>query len=417
MNRRLWRSKEILLLGAVALLASACASAGIRGTGVVDFRQSRLDKEIRKVGFEPQELVLPFEIDDEMRAWAREVVPRTGGAERQLKSLLFGLVEAKDHKIEYQAGYTPTAKEAFRLGKANCLAFTHLFVGLARDLGLDAYYLDVTNAETFDKSNDLIVLSGHVTAGFGVSSAPLVLKYNVGDDVDYRWVRRVGDLRALAMYYSNRGAETLAAGELQEALTWLRTAVTLDPELAQGWVNYGVALRRMGEEAAAEEAYRQALEVDPRALSAYQNLATLMRLQKRDAEAKELERVAERQGSRNPYNYINLGDLSLRHGEVEEAERFYQKALNLHDDLADPYAALGLLAYQVDEVRDARRWLEKARKRDPENPRVLHLARLLEPGTAPDAGLAVLEPARARRGRALPSPFPTATTRGILPPP
>lgn len=386
-----------LQLVAIGLLAAGCASGG-GPSKVHEFRQGRLDKSIRKAGFEPEELVLPFEIDDEMRAWAQEVVPQSGEPKRRLESLLFGLAQARDKKIEYEAGYTPTAKEAFHSGKANCLAFTHLFVGLARDLGLDAYYLDLTNAETYAKAGDLIVLSGHVTAGYGVSSDPLVLKYNVGETVDYRRVQRVKDLRALAMYYSNRGAEILADGRLAEALQWLRTAVTLDPDLAQAWVNYGVALRRIGEEGSAEEAYRKALEVDPRALSAYQNLAALMRLQGRNAEARDLERVSERQGSRNPYNYINLGDLSLRQGEVEEAERFYQKALNLHGDLAAPYASLGILAYQVDQVREARRWLEKARKRDPENPRVQRLARLLDPAASREEGLARLEPARKKEG-------------------
>ena len=396
MGPKLRRTREFLGLVCLGAVATACASSLTETSNVFKFRQNRLDKEIRKAGFEPEELVFPFLVDEEMKAWAEDVVPRSGSPKFRLENLLFSLVEGRNRKVEYEAGFTPTAREAFRSGKANCLAFTHLFVGLARELGLDAYYLDVTNAETYDKANDLIVLSGHVTAGFGVTSDPLILKYNVGDDTDYRWVRKVRDLRALAMYYSNRGAEVLAEGKPEEALGWLRTAVTLDSKLAQGWVNYGVALRRVGEEESAEEAYRKALEEDPRALSAYQNLAALMRLQGRTAEARDLDRVAERQGSRNPYNYINLGDLSLRQGEVKEAQRFYQKALNLHGDLADPYAALGLLAYQVDEIREARRWLDKARKRDPENPRVLRLGRLLNPGSSPDDGIARLEPAKKK---------------------
>ncbi len=393
MDRIVGRVGKFLCLGVLGAVVSACASSGAESSRGLEFRQKRLTKAIRSVGFEPEELVLPFEVDDEMVAWAKDVVPRSGTPKFRLEHLLFSLVEGRNRKVEYASGFTPTAQEAFRSGKANCLAFTHLFVGLARELGLDAYYLDVINAETYARANDLIVLSGHVTAGFGVSSNPLILKYNVGDDTDYRWVRKVKDLRALAMYYSNRGAEFLAQGKPPEALGWLRTAVTLDGSLAQAWVNYGVALRRVGEQESAEEAYRKALLEDPRALSAYQNLAALMRLEGRAAEARDLDLLAERQGSRNPYNYINLGDLSLRQGDVEEARRFYQKALNLHGDLAAPAASLGLLAYRVDQVREARRWLEKARKRDPENPRVLRLTRLLDPSSASDPGLVRLEPA------------------------
>jgi len=374
-------------LGALLVLAAVttagCGSTLPIGQKPLEFRQHRLENEVRTLGMDPQELIRPYELTPEMRQWVREVVPATGDPEIRLRTLLRALLDPGDQQIEYKTGFTGTAAEAFDSKSANCLAFTHLFVSLAREVGLDAYFLDVAHAETYARNQSLTILSGHVTAGHGLVTNPVVLKYNVGPSVDYHYLLKIEDLRALAMFYSNRGAERLQEGEHLDALDWLRTAVSLDPELGQAWVNYGVVLRRLGELEAAEEAYRQALEVNPRTVSAYQNLATLLRLQGRDREAQELDAVAERRGSRNPYNYVNLGDLSLRSGELEEARRLYRKALNLDRDLPDPYAALGLLAHFQDRSVEARRWLAKARKRDPENSRVRLLERRLNPGNAP----------------------------------
>lgn len=378
-----------LALVAVLLLLTGCASSRSDGTSrVAEYRQQALDREVRELGFEPEELVLPYRLSSEMRDWVHAEVPATGSSRSKLITLLDRLLDDDGLGIEYESGFTPTAEEAFELRTANCLSFTHLFVGMAREVGLDAYYLDVNHAERFEKDRDLIVLSGHVTAGYGVPTDPLVLEYNVGPDADYRYLQKLEDRRALAMYYSNRGAEEMRHGRLEQAVDWLRTAVTLDGALAEAWVNYGVALRRLGDPVAAEEAYRKALEVEPQTISAYQNLATLMRLQARFGEADDLVRVAERLGDRNPFNYLNLGDLNLRRGEVEAAERYYRKALRLYGDLAEPYAALGILAYHLDRPAEARKWLRRAQKRDPENPRTRALERRLDPTLEHDEGMA-----------------------------
>lgn len=384
-------------LASLVLLAG-CATAATTVSKTSEYREGLLGRQIRDLGFEPNELVLPYEVTPEMRQWVHEEVPATGSPRSQLVTLLDRLLADDGLAVRYESGFTPTAAESFHMHTANCLSFTHLYVGLAREMGLDAYYLDVTHAERFEKDRDLIVLSGHVTAGYGVPTDPLVLEYNVGPDADYRYLRKIGDLRAVAMYYSNRGAEQLRAGDLASSIEWLRTAVTLDPELAEAWVNYGVALRRTGDQEAAEEAYRKALEVDPQTLSAYQNLATLMRLEGRGAEADDLNRVAERLGDRNPFNYLNLGDLNLRRGEVEEAERFYRKALSLYGDLAEPYAAMGILAYHLDRPEEARKWLRRALRKDPDNPRARALARRLDPTLPEDTGMARITRPRGDAG-------------------
>ena len=74
-----------------------------------------------------------------------------------------------------------------------------------------------------------------------------LLKFTVRSDADYRSARQISDLTALGLYYSNRGSELIADGDLGEARQWLEIAVRLAPHLPGSWVNLGVALRRSGD--------------------------------------------------------------------------------------------------------------------------------------------------------------------------
>lgn len=362
------RRRRLAALSVLPLVLAACAG----GNAALD--ETALEKEIRTRGLDPEQIVLPHALTDEMRSWARARVGTTGMPEERLERLLSALQDAGGLEITYEAGYTSTAPEAFARRRANCLAFTALFVGMARELGLPAFYVDVDDVEKYAKEGDLVVISGHITAGFDTGPDIKILEFSAApQDISYRHVRAVSDLTAIALFYSNRGGELLRAGKHQEARRWLETAVGLDPELARAWINLGVALRRDGDLDGAEGAYRRALEVDPAAHSAYANLAAVLRLRGREQEAGELLALGSRLGSRNPYSYLSLGDLSLRHGRLPEARRYYRKALRLAHRDAETYAAMGLWALAAGDAHDAARWLRKAQAIDQEDPRAKRL--------------------------------------------
>lgn len=369
--------RRIALLGFItgALLATGCASRGPIGSEVVQALTAR--------GLDPTSIILPFEITDEMRAWVHAQVPDATPKEQRLDRLLSAMLNQMD--LKYEAGRTATAREAFETHRANCLAFTSLFVGLARELGISVHYLDVEDVERFEKDGDLIVVSGHVSAGFDLGGGKLkILDFTPAPEPGYRRVHSVSDLRAVALFYSNRGAEALRAGSSNEALGWLRKAVEIDPEFGGGLVNLGVALRRGGDSAGAEAAYRKALEVDPQTSSAYTNLASLLRARGQDGEAEALLALAADADHKNPFSYIALGDLFLAQGRLAEAQRFYRQALRLHRADAEIYAALGLVALASGDDGEARKWLRRAEARDRDNQRVRLLGdRLSGPPASP----------------------------------
>lgn len=363
----------LLLAGAAAL--AACASQGL-GSGSVD----RTRREIRERGLDPAAVVVPFETDDEMRRWARERVPRRGGRdEEQLQQLLLALLDRDGRELVYDRNHSATAKEVWREGVANCLSFTHLFVGLARDLGLPVYYLRVADSPHYEREGELVVASEHVVAAWGPPDRRMALDFSREPAGEYHKTMVISDLTAVALYYSNLGAGRIRAGRIDEALAVLDVATRIDPELADGWINRGVALRAAGRDGEAEAAFRRALEANPAMVSAYNNLASLLRQTGRDEEARRLLEVTDRRSNRDPFSYLALGDLALAEGRHEEAERFYRRALRLHPGRAEPMAALGRCALAAGDRRAAERWLRDAERADPDAPRAVELARQLAP--------------------------------------
>jgi len=377
-SRRAPRLHPSVPLALSALLAALLGGCVATADGPVD--RGSLARLLREKGVAGAEVVIPFEPTDEMRRWVHQAIPNPQvPTDKRLQLLLSALLDPqKGLGITYEGHFTGTAAEVFASRRANCLSFTNIFVGLAREIGVPAFYLDVDDIQRFEKEGDLVVVSGHVSAAFAVEQYIEILDFSLAPAAHYRQIKRISDRSAVALYYSNRGGELMRTGRFAEALPWLKSSVVLDPALARGWVNLGVALRRTGDPAAAEAAYRKALEIDPDQSSAYQNLSSLLRLRGQEKEADELLALAAKVGVRNPFSYLSLGDVSLAHGRLDEARRLYKKALQLYREHADPYAALGQWAAAKGDVKEARRWLEKAAAIDRQNERVKQLAAELQ---------------------------------------
>jgi tetratricopeptide (TPR) repeat protein len=375
----------------VRLLLASFLLAGLAGLAACSSLSSSISSDaemlgaLRAHGVDPAGVIVPWEVNDEMRRWVHAKVPDNLAADNRLDALLGALLGSDGLALTYEAGLTPTAEQAFASRHANCLGFTSLFVGMARELGIDAFYLDVGDLEKFEREGSLVIESGHITAGYSEGSKVRILEFTPVAKPDYHQIHRVSDLTAIALFYSNRGAELVQAAKDREALDWLHKAVRLDPELARAWINLGVALRRTGDMPGAEAAYRKALEGDPQAVAAYQNLAALLFATGRSREGDELMALSSRLDSRNPFNLLALGDLALAHARYDEARRFYRRAERVAGAAAEAEAALGQLALATGDRGAAKRWLRKASSHDADAQRVRSLAAALSTGEAPAA--------------------------------
>ena len=366
------RTRLVPVAAAIGLGLQACAaSAG-----------SPLGSALRERGL-PADVAAPMQVTDEMRDWVRSRVPRFVSAKARLDTLLLALLSREEAPLVYAPGVSRTAIEAWQSGHANCLAFSHLYVALAREIGLAAYYLRVRDLTSFEKQGDLVVASDHITAAFGMPRDRIVLDFSPLPIQSYRMVEQLTDLAALSLHYSNIGAERIRTGDLNEAKRMLELATRIEPAVADAWLNLGVVRRRSGDLAGAEAAYRRALETDPDLISGYQNLSTVLGLLGRHAEAGEILQLSRRAGNRNPYSYLALGDIALRNGRLADAEELYRRARRLAPENPEPDAALGLVALARGKPREARGFLQKATRNGASNPRVVALASRLNPPNGP----------------------------------
>jgi len=320
---------------------------------------------------EPLPVADVLALTPEMRQWAHAQVPQVLPPIERLDLLVRRLQAADGGALRYDAWFTASAADAFAAHRFNCLSFSHLLIAMARELGLDAYYLEARYRERYDREGDLVMLAGHITVGWGDGPRRWIVDFGNQAKVERVRVQQLDDRRALALHYANLGAADLRRGDARSALRALATAVEVDPGTGGAWVNLGVALRRRGEFASAEAAYRRAIEVDPQLVPGFANLYSLLRATGRSREAKELVGTILRLPRKDPWLLLAIGDECLEARDLKGAERLFREARREVPDEAAPVAAMAKWALANGNETQARKWVRRAEEIDAREPRLI----------------------------------------------
>lgn len=324
------------------------------------------------------EVRVPFELDAEVLAvLAERYKPHPNELRRveQVLDLIFGRVGLK-----YSLVPTRSAVETFRAAEGNCLSFVNLFVGIARRMRLNPFYVEVTDYSRWSYRDGQVVSQGHIVAGMFVRGELKTYDFLPYRSKSYRSFQPIDDLTATAHFYNNLGAEALMAGDLETARHNLEVAQKVAPSFVKAINNLGVLLGRYGRFEEARETFLRGLAIEPEDVALVTNLASVdVRLGRAD-EARELFTRIEGMNNSNPYFFLYQGESALAAGDLEKAGRLMAEALRR--DTESPEVHVGLVKFYLasgDLVR-ARHHLGRALKLDATHQEALRYAAMLDRG-------------------------------------
>jgi len=340
---------------AVAVLAASAASAS-----------DSWSKGLARRGVDPGLVANPIEVTPEIRAAADALSGGPAGTVDQLRRIQEALFDASRFTFDYDAKLTYTAAEALAARRGNCVAFTNLFIAMARARGFRVRAGFVTPRAVGEKRGDLIYVAAHVVAVYPLHDRAIVFDfYRTREDETPR-IRLLDDFELAALYVNNRAVEALGAGDFATAERQLDAVVALAPGFAGAHGNLGVLRRRRGNIEGAFDAYRRALALEPRSPVILGNLAALYLGLGMEREAKDALALADLRRA-TPYTILARGDLEAADGRFDDARRRYRRAARIAPNIPEPYVALARLAQRTGRPDEARRAAERAVRVDPTN--------------------------------------------------
>ena len=299
-------------------------------------------------------------LDPAMRQFIATSGPPQGTSHQRLRELLRALLQDQDFVIEYSER-TYTAAETFHLRRANCLAFTNLFVALAREVGLTVQFQEVDVPPDWSSSGSLLIQNRHINTRVEIEGrGEQVVDFNMADFRAAYPRRLISDDRAKAHYYSNVGVEQMRAGEPLLALLNFRKAIGAEPGFTPAWINLGALYQQKGHGAWAEAAWSHALDLDPEELVALSNLERLYRGEGEAVAADALRGRLERYRQQNPYYRFQLAEAAFAGADYDAAIGHLRFAISRKQNEDRFYALLGLSYLRRGDPTSAHRWLARA---------------------------------------------------------
>ena len=348
---------------AVFTLAAMLTIGGqlFAGSGEEVFGYDAWRQAVAELDVDPNQVVYPFLLTDEMAAWAEEMIVghQAHMPEVKLEILQHSFFDGGEFEFQYDVVRTLTAEEAFAARHGNCMSFTSLFIALSRSLGLQTFLVSVKRQPEVMKDGGLVVVNRHVVAGFRAPSKVHLFDFYVTNTSPHVTQRVLDDLEASAIYHTNIGGAAIRAGDPEEAVRNLEIAVVLAPRWAPAWVNLGVARARLDKPEEAFAAFQRALEVEPGNSSAFVNLAKIYREQGRAEEADTAMRAAA-DSTRNPFTLIAMADAEMAREKFEAARQYLRRARWWYGKEPEVYLALSRLSRMEGDDGKAQKFAKRA---------------------------------------------------------
>jgi len=356
---------RLLLL--VCLLLSACAtSQPVTPSPELLFRDELFAAPSEQVGAESI-----FALSEPMRQYLRVDI---AGQLRTMGPHL-GLIDAlQKHdqlKLDYDAAMTRNAAETFDARAGNCLSLVVMTAALAKELGLQVRYQSAYREETWGRSGNLLLRSGHIniTLDRRISESSVYLFPNAMT-IDFLPAEQLRGLRTtdisegtvIAMFMNNRAVEALVQGRIDDAYAWARESIRHNPEFMSSLNTLGIIYMRKAAQQPAEQVFSYVLEREPLNTRAMANLAETFARQGKVAESSALRQRLAQLEPEPPFHYFNLGLAAMKRNDYRSARELFAKEVARADYYAEFHYWLGLASFKLGDVDQASKHLSLARE-------------------------------------------------------
>jgi FKBP-type peptidyl-prolyl cis-trans isomerase 2 len=146
-----------------------------------------------------------------------------------------------------------------------------------------------------------------------------------------------------AAKYYRLGVEAQDKGHIDEAISFYKKALELNPNLTEAYYNIGVALHRKGDFDKSAEFYLIAIGYNPAFPEAHHNLGMVFKEKGQTDEAISCYEKAIEIRPDYADAYYNLGNAFVSKGEFDEAIQSYKKTIDIAPDHAEAHWNIALI--------------------------------------------------------------------------
>jgi len=288
--------------------------------------------------------------------YAHEDMPKG----RKAWNLAYATLNPMLLNFEYDSSLTLTAADTFDRRTGNCLGFSSMFIAMAREAGLKAWFQEVKIPPTWTNVNETLLVSMHINAVVQDAQAEYVVDVTGAKRAEWVRIRKLSDAEAEAQFYNNHGADALIEKDLARAFAYLEKAIRIAPDTSYIWSNLGVVYNRNGQVEDAKQAYHTALDINPAETVALNNLQTIYVEEGNLVQAEKVRSKVERHRRKNPYYLHHLSAQAVEEQRYEAAIKLLSRAIKMNDAVYQFHYALARSLFLAGDNKAAQRSLDRA---------------------------------------------------------
>jgi tetratricopeptide (TPR) repeat protein len=335
----------------LSVIISACA-VQTRRTAAIPPLENQPHVEIETVDF--------LGVSASMKRFIRNYAPEDMPSRKKAWNLAYATLNPMLLNFEYDSSLTLTAAETFDRRTGNCLGFSSMFIAMAREAGLRAWFQEVKVPPDWTNVNETLLVSMHVNAVVQDARSEYVVDVTGAKRTEWVRTRKLSDAEAQAQYYNNHGADALVTDDLARAYAYLVKAIRIAPDTSYIWSNLGVVYNRNGQLEYAKQAYYTALEINPAESVALNNLHRIYLEEGDLVRAEKVQSKVERYRRKNPYYLHHLSAQAVEEQRYEAAIKLLNRAIKINGTVYQFHYALARTLFLSGDIKAAQRSLDRA---------------------------------------------------------